>query len=71
MGEPSRLPEGYSLDLRRGNPDLLILTRADGSSVVAFEISGLDPDPDRIMQIAADDAEWIQQSKKGGFHDRG
>lgn len=60
--EPSQLPQGYSLDLRRGEPDLLILKRPDGSSVAAFEISGLGPDPDRILQIARDDAEWLAQS---------
>lgn len=69
MAEPSRLPEGYSLDLRRGEPDLLILKRSDGSSVVAFEISGLGPDPDRIMKMAADDAEWIERLEQDGPED--
>lgn len=56
--------------MQRGDPDLLILKRADGSPVAAFEISAFGPEPDQIMRMATDDAQWIEQSK-GGSHGRG
>lgn len=61
VSEPLRLPEGYGIEMHRGDPDLLILKRGDGSTVAAFEISAFGPEPDQIMQMAADDAEYREQ----------
>lgn len=64
MSRPLRLPEGYNLEMRRGEPDLLVLKRPDESSVVAFEISAFGPEPDQIMRMATDDAEYQEQLKQ-------
>lgn len=50
--------------MQRGEPDLLILKRADGSPVAAFEISAFGPEPDQIMRMAWDDAEYHEQLKQ-------
>lgn len=61
MSEPLRLPEGYGMEMQRGDPDLLILKRSDGSAVAAFKISAFGPEPDQIMRMAWDDAEYREQ----------
>lgn len=61
MSEPLRLPEGYGLEMRRGDPDLLLLKRSDGSTVAAFEVCAFGPEPDQIVRMAWDDAEWLQR----------
>ena len=40
MGWEEDLPPGYTL---RGDPDLLVLLRPDGSVVAAFSAGGADP----------------------------
>lgn len=62
MPEPLRLPEGYRIEPT--SEDNLMLLRPDGSPVVVFELSSFGPDPDRIMQIAWDDAEYQEQLKQ-------
>lgn len=62
MSEPLRLPEGYSLEFDSNYN--LVLKRADNTRVVAFEVSAFGPDPDRIMQIAWNDAEWLEQRRE-------
>ena len=69
MSEPLRLPEGYNIEMQRGEPDLLILKRSDGSPVAAFEISAFGPEPDQIMRMAADDAEYQEQLKQSDSGD--
>lgn len=69
MSEPLRLPEGYNMEMRRGDPDLLVLIRPDGSPVAAFEISAFGPEPDQIMRMAWDDAEYREQLKQNDSGD--
>lgn len=64
MAKPLRLPEGYSLEMRRGDRDYLLLARPDGTTVVAFEFSAVGPDPGQIMQVAQEDAEWREQASQ-------
>lgn len=59
--QPLRLPEGYDLELQRGDPDYLVLKRGDGTPLAAFEFSAIGPDPAQIMQMAWDDAEYRQR----------
>lgn len=69
MSEPLRLPEDYNMEMHRGDPDLLVLKRPDGSPVVAFEISAFGPEPDQIMRTAWDDAEYQEQLKQNDSDD--
>lgn len=64
MSEPLRLPEGYGLEMQRGELDYLVLKRPDGTLVAAFEFSAVGPGPSRIMQIAWEDAEWLEQTQQ-------
>lgn len=69
VSEPLRLPEGYGIEMHRGDPDLLVLKRSDGSAVAAFEISAFGPEPDQIMRMAVDDAEYREQLKQNDSSD--
>lgn len=69
VSEPLRLPEGYNIGMQRGEPDLLLLKRADGSAIAAFEISAFGPEPDQIMRVAADDAEYQERLKQSDSGD--
>lgn len=63
-----RLPGGYSLRPMDDDPEgrhLLVLTRADGSPVVAFEFSALGPDPDRIWALAVEDEQRVAAMENG------
>lgn len=57
------LPPGYSIEPMNADSGdghkMLLLTRADGSPVVAFEFSALGPGPGRIHEIAVEDAEKV------------
>lgn len=64
VSEPLRLPEGYKIEATAENN--LMLKRPDGSPVVVFEFSAFGPEPSNIMQIAWDDAEWVQQDAGRG-----
>lgn len=57
------------MEMQRGEPDLLILKRADGSPVATFEISAFGPEPDQIMRMAWDDAEYQKQPKQNDSDD--
>lgn len=62
-----RLPEGYTIQPMERDPDerqLLVLKRADGSAVAAFEFSALGPGPRRIWEIAVEDAEAIADANE-------
>jgi len=50
-GESTRLPAGYTLDLR-GDPCVIALRRADGTVVARFT---QQVDPEEIRQSAEDD----------------
>ena len=57
------LPPGYTIaametESEAGN-QMLLLKRADGSPVVAFELNALGPGPGRIHEIAVEDAEKV------------
>ena len=57
------LPPGYSIEPMNADSgdghQMLLLTRADGSPVVAFEFSALGPGPGRIHEISVEDAEKV------------
>lgn len=55
MSESLRLPEGYGIE--KTTEDNLVLKRPDDSPVVVFEFSAFGSEPNRIMQVAWDDAE--------------
>jgi hypothetical protein len=50
-GESTRLPAGYTLDLR-GDPCVIVLRRADGTVVARFT---KHVDPEEIRQAAEED----------------
>jgi hypothetical protein len=59
-----RLPDGYTIEPietreHSGEETILMLKRADGSVVAAFEFSALGPGPKRIWEIAWDDFESV------------
>lgn len=63
------LPPGYTIaamdaESETGN-QMLLLKRADGSPVVAFEFSALGPGPGRIYEIAVEDAEKVAAKNEG------
>lgn len=72
MEENSRtleLPPGYTIaameaESGAGN-QMLLLKRADGSPVVAFEFSALGPGPARIHEIAVEDEQRVAALREG------
>lgn len=63
------LPPGYGIERMHADSgdghQMLLLTRADGSPVVAFEFSALGPGPGRIHEIAVEDAEKVAAQETG------
>lgn len=61
-----RLPEGYGLRTLDHDPErqaVLVLTRADGSAVAAFEFSAFGPDPGTIWALAVEDEQRVSAAR--------
>lgn len=62
-----KLPDGYTIEPHEhsGDETLLVLKRADGSAVAAFEFAALGPSPKRIWELAWEDFEAYPRDRGG------
>lgn len=61
-----KLPDGYTIEPHEhsGDETLLVLKRADGSPVAAFEFSALGPGPKKIWELAWDNFDASEASSQ-------